>query len=92
MATPSTSSRSAVPHIDDAARLPCLHTRPPAPTIAKAASVDTLMLPDPSPPVPTMSTTPSGSSSTTGVERSSMAPTIPASSSAVSPFIRSATM
>ncbi|MEZ5140299.1 MAG: hypothetical protein R2711_16455 [Acidimicrobiales bacterium] len=45
-----------------------------------------------SPPVPTRSITPSGSASSTGTARSSMALTRPVSSSAVSPFIRSATM
>ena len=61
IATPSASSRSAAPQADDAARLPCLHTRPPAPAMTIAARVDTLMLELRSPPVPTMSITPSRS-------------------------------
>ena len=43
--------------LDDAARLPCLHTGTPAPATTKEASVDTLMVWLRSPPVPTMSTT-----------------------------------
>ena len=54
--TPSTSSRSADPQLDDAARLPCLQTGTPAPATTKLASVETLIVWLRSPPVPTMST------------------------------------
>ena len=54
--TPSSSSRSAEPHADDAARLPCLATRTPAPAITSAATVEMLNVCDRSPPVPHVST------------------------------------
>ena len=61
--TPSASSRSAAPHADEAARLPCLHTGTPAPATTNEASVDTLIVWLRSPPVPTMSTSRSRSAS-----------------------------
>ncbi len=57
--TPRASSRSADPHDDEAARLPCLQTLAPAPATTRAEMVETLIEWLRSPPVPTMSTTPS---------------------------------
>ena len=54
--TPSASSTSAEPQEDDAARLPCLTTRTPAPATTIAAIVEMLTVWARSPPVPTMST------------------------------------
>ncbi len=42
MPTPSASSRSNEPLVDEALRLPCLHTGAPAPAATKQAIVDTL--------------------------------------------------
>jgi ABC-type amino acid transport substrate-binding protein len=55
IATPAASSRSAAPHFDDAALLPCLHTGTPAAATTSADIVDTLTVLLLSPPVPTMS-------------------------------------
>ena len=49
-ATPSASSTSADPARDEAARLPCLQTFPPAAATTRAARVETLIVPLPSPP------------------------------------------
>ena len=57
MLTPSASRQSAVPLFEDAARFPCLHTFSPAAAARNDAVVETLMLPEWSPPVPTMSMT-----------------------------------
>ena len=54
--TPMNSNRSAVPQEDDAARLPCLTTRTPAPATTIAAIVEMLTVWARSPPVPTTST------------------------------------
>ncbi len=53
---PSASSTSALPHKLDTERLPCLTTRAPAAAARSAAPVERFKLPEPSPPVPTMST------------------------------------
>src|SRR5262249_49105010 len=90
MYTPSSLSTSALPHADDTARLPCLATDAPAPAATIAATVDTLNVPRPSPPVPEVSTMRSPST-VSGVTRARMASAAPVISSAVSPFIRSAT-
>src|SRR5919206_169299 len=58
--TPSEASTSAAPERDDSARLPCLATGTPAPATMKDAQVETLTEPEPSPPVPTMSTASGG--------------------------------
>ena len=91
--TPRASSRSAEPQLDEAARLPCLHTGTPAPATTKLASVETLIVWLRSPPVPTMSTAwsrrPAGSGTSSAA--SSMAASRPVSSSTDSPFIRRAT-
>src|SRR5690606_24435457 len=92
MRTPRASRTSALPVEDDAARLPCLHTRPPAPATTSAASVETLIVWARSPPVPTMSTTSTSGGSSRRSGAASMASSMPLSSSTVSPFIRRATM
>ena len=51
MFTPSASRQSAVPLFDEAARLPCLHTLSPAAAARNEAVVETLMLPEWSPPI-----------------------------------------
>jgi hypothetical protein len=53
---PSASSTSALPDFEVAARLPCFPTRTPHAATTIAAAVDTLKLPEPSPPVPQVST------------------------------------
>ena len=91
--TPSCSSTSAVPHLDDDARLPCLHTGTPAPATTSAAIVETFTECDASPPVPTMSIARAATSFGNSIrpEAARTASSIPPSSSAVSPFERSAT-
>ena len=88
--TPSASSTSAEPHCDDAARFPCLATRAPAAAATSAAMVDTLTVPDRSPPEPHVSTSgPPSASTSTRSANSSMVRTSAASSLAVSPLARS---
>jgi hypothetical protein len=62
MRTPSASSTSAEPLRELAARFPCLATRAPAAAATIAAAVEILNVPDPSPPVPHVSTMCSGRS------------------------------
>ena len=52
---PSASSTSADPHCELTLRLPCLATGSPAAAATKALAVETLIIPDPSPPVPQQS-------------------------------------
>ncbi len=87
--TPSASRTSADPDRDVIARLPCLATGTPAAATMTAAVVEMLNVPEPSPPVPTMSIAPAGAS--TRRTRSRIALANPVSSSTVSPRIRSAT-
>src|SRR5271157_4294287 len=54
---PSDSSTSALPHLLDTERLPCLATAAPAPEATNAAAVEMLNVPALSPPVPHVSTT-----------------------------------
>ena len=77
------------PQADDAARLPCLTTRAPAPATTSAAIVEMLTVWARSPPVPTMSTRARAPRSRTRVRRASRDQ--PATSSTVSPLARSAT-
>ena len=56
IATPSSSSTSAAPHADDAARLPCLTTGTPAAAATTADIEEMLTVWAWSPPVPTTST------------------------------------
>src|SRR5258706_9540316 len=86
--TPSASSTSALPHALEAARFPCFATRPPAPAVTTAASVEMLMLLERSPPVPTTSIAPSATDTRTACARIAVAN--PAISSAVSPRMCSA--
>ncbi len=88
MHTPSASNTSALPVWLDIDRLPCLATRAPAPAITNAATVETLKVLRPSPPVPHVSI--KGSPASTKIMRSRMARANPASSAEVSPFIRRA--
>ncbi len=90
MRTPSASSTSALPLALDTDRLPCLATRPPAAATTKAAAVDTLNRPAPSPPVPQVSTSRSGATSTFSAN-SRITCAAAAISVTVSPFTRSAT-
>ena len=97
---PSVSTTSAEPHSDDMDRLPCLATLSPAPATTKAVAVDTLKVPEASPPVPAVSI--SISRSVPVAPTSSLPPVRtlttfwrmtwakPISSSTVSPFIRRA--
>src|SRR5438132_2352361 len=87
-ATPRAPRRSAEPQADDAERLPCLATRAPAPAATKAASVDTLMVHDRSPPVPQVSS--SGPSTSTRSAYRSIVRTRAAISAGVSPLARRA--
>src|SRR4051794_6841162 len=87
--TPSSSSRSAEPQAEDAARLPCLTTGTPAPATTSAAIVEMLTVCARSPPVPQVSTTRPGT--LTCAASASIASTNPATSSGVSPLARSAT-
>ena len=86
--TPRASSTSALPQPELMPRLPCLATRSPAPATTKAAVVEMLKLPEPSPPVPQVSTT--GPETVTGTALSRITDASPAISSTVSPFKRSA--
>ena len=58
--TPSASSTSAEPDRDVIARLPCFATGTPAAATTRAAVVEMLNVPLPSPPVPHVSIAPSG--------------------------------
>src|SRR4029079_15417866 len=86
--TPSSLSTSADPEREEMARLPCLATGTPAPATTKAAQVETLNVPLPSPPVPHVSMAPSGACTFSTFAR--MARAAPAISSTVSPRTRSA--
>src|SRR5215212_3353567 len=91
IATPRPSKRSADPHFEVTERFPCLATRTPAPAMTNAAVVEMLNVPEPSPPVPQVSTTnPSPGPTSTCSAWRRMADANPAISSIVSPRIRSA--
>src|SRR5256886_3171120 len=68
--TPSASSTSALPHALDAARFPCLATRPPAAAVTIALTVEMLKLLERSPPVPTTSIASGGTVTRTASARS----------------------
>ena len=53
--TPRASRTSAEPERLETARLPCLATAAPAPAATKATVVEMLKVPEPSPPVPQVS-------------------------------------
>src|ERR1700749_633404 len=86
--TPSEASTSAAPERDDSARLPCLATGTPVPATMNDAQVETLTEPEPSPPVPTMSTALAGASTRSILARMTL--TAPVISSTVSPRTGSA--
>src|SRR5919205_3443609 len=88
MRAPSASSTSADPLSPVAERLPCLASAQPAPAAMSAAVVETLNVGRP-PPVPAVSTR-SSRAQGTGVASARIVPARPASSSTVSPFVRSA--
>src|SRR4051794_26655409 len=88
MRAPSASRTSAEPLSPVALRLPCLATAQPAPAAISAAVVETLNVVRP-PPVPAVSSR-SPRSHCTGVASSRIVAASPASSSTVSPFVRSA--
>src|SRR5579862_4209195 len=85
---PSASSRSAEPESPVAERFPCLATTQPAPAAISAAVVETLNVRRP-PPVPAVSSR-SSCSTSTRVAKDRIAWASPASSSTVSPLVRSA--
>ena len=60
--TPSASSTSAAPLLEDMLRLPCLATGTPQPATTKDTAVEMLSVPWPSPPVPHRSIAPGGAS------------------------------
>ena len=82
MFTPNASRQSAVPHLDEAARLPCFATFKPPAAATKEAVVEMLKLWALSPPVPTMSIT--SKSVSTFVAWARIAAAQPAISSVVS--------
>ncbi len=87
--TPSSRSTSALPDLLDTARSPCFTTGTPAPHATSAAAVLMLNVPLSSPPVPQVSST----GPLTGTRRSICSRrtrAAAATSSAVSPFMRSA--
>src|SRR5262245_12400455 len=98
MSTPSVSTTSAEPRGEDTDRLRCLATLSPAPATTKAVAVETLKVPDASPPVPHVSMSISRSvpvCATTGLPWARTVTTFcritcanPISSSTVSPFMR----
>src|SRR5580693_275086 len=85
---PSASNRSAEPDALVAERLPCLATAHPAPAATSAALVDTLKVRRP-PPVPAVSSRSEPVIGTCAAS-SRIVRAIPASSSTVSPLVRSA--
>src|SRR5918997_2117560 len=88
ISAPSASRTSAEPAWLVAARLPCLAITTPAPRAANAAAVETLIVPLASPPVPQVSTTPSGAFTFWAKRR--MARAKPTISPTDSPFTRRA--
>src|SRR5215510_8055405 len=88
--TPSAVSRSALPDLLLAARLPCFATGKPAPAITKAAAVEILNVFARLDPVPAVSTKQS-CFEITRIARERSPSTIPVNSSTVSPFAANAT-
>src|SRR3954447_3394920 len=87
MRAPSASKTSAEPHRPVAERVPCFAIVAPAAAASSAAVVETLKLGAP-PPVPAVSTT-SGWFSSTRRARARLVAANPATSSTVSPLVRS---
>ena len=76
MLTPSAVRMSAEPARDDSARLPCLATGTPQAATTIAAAVETLKVPDASPPVPQVSIAVSGARTLSMRSRSAWAPPV----------------
>src|SRR5438132_9977923 len=87
---PSASITSALPQRLLAERFPCFAIFMPAPAATKAAAVEILNVPDPSPPVPQVSRTAGTSPFHNGSAFSLITRANPMSSVEVSPFILSA--
>ena len=90
LVTPSASSTSALPQREETARLPCLATGMPAPAATRAAAVEMLKVPLPSPPVPQVSTRPWRARGRHARRARACAVAKPVISSTVSPLVRSA--
>jgi len=84
--TPNAAMTSELPDAEVTARFPCLATGTPAAATTRAAAVEMLKVECTSPPVPQVSTVPSGAG--TASTRFRIARTKPVSSSTVSPRIR----
>ena len=84
--TPACSNKSALPLVLEALLFPCFATLAPAAAARMAALVETLNKPDPSPPVPQVSTRFSILTITFS-ESSLMTSAAPITSSTVSPLI-----
>src|SRR3954451_6117571 len=87
--TPRAASTSALPERLETERLPCLATAAPAAAATRAAAVEMLKVPRPSPPVPQVSTSPCrwwGMA----IARWRMAAAAPEISATASPFMRRA--
>ena len=80
---PNASRQSAAPHLDDAARLPCLTIFTPAAAATTEPIVDRFTVAAPSPPVPTISVVSPETASGTACD--TIASAAPRTSSAVSP-------
>src|SRR3954451_14302991 len=87
--TPRAASTSALPDLLETERLPCLATGAPAAAATRAAAVEMLKVPRPSPPVPQVSTSPSRWCGM-AIARWRMAAAAPEISATASPFIRRA--
>src|SRR5215470_2394753 len=100
VSTTSAEPQSEAPLSPDIERLPCLATLSPAPATTNAVAVETLNVPEASPPVPHVSTSISRSVPVSAAVSSARVWTLatferitcakPINSSTVSPFIRSA--
>ena len=91
MGIPIVSSTSALPARLEIERFPCLTTRAPAAATTSAAAVDRFRLPEPSPPVPQVSTSGGPLEDTaTGSASSRIAFAKPLTSAEDSPLVRRA--
>ena len=89
---PRASRTSALPHLLETPRLPCLATLTPPAAQMSAAAVEMLKVPEPSPPVPQVSRMGTPSGTAIGVAFSRITRTNPRIFSTVSPFMRRAVM
>src|SRR5712672_2470468 len=90
MGTPSASSTSALPLREVNDRFPCFAIRTPAPAATIAAAVEILNVDTAPPPVPQVSTSESGSSTSSATMTDLSALTTPATISGLSPVTRRA--